>query len=50
NETKGNPISESVCLKPKIYSVLLAGHDPNTPKTDEDFEKELEDKETRKSW
>ncbi|CAG8839577.1 39842_t:CDS:2, partial [Gigaspora margarita] len=38
-----------ICLKPKMYSVLLAGHDPNTPKTDEDFEKELEDEETRKS-
>ncbi|CAG8832111.1 13463_t:CDS:2, partial [Gigaspora margarita] len=41
---------ELVCLKPKMYSVLPAGHDPNTPKTDEDFEKELENEETRKSW
>ena len=30
DETKGNPIGESVCLKPKMYSVLLAGHDPKT--------------------
>ena len=28
DETKGDPIGESVCLKPKMYSVLLAGHDP----------------------
>ncbi|CAG8851177.1 7007_t:CDS:2, partial [Gigaspora margarita] len=41
--------SESVCLKPKMYSVLPAGHDPNNPKTNEDFEKELENEETRKS-
>ncbi|CAG8838979.1 34711_t:CDS:2, partial [Gigaspora margarita] len=46
---KRNPIGESVCLKPKMYSVLPAGHDPNTPKTDEDFKKELEDEETKKS-
>ncbi|PKK57771.1 hypothetical protein RhiirC2_797456 [Rhizophagus irregularis] len=31
NETKGDPIGESVCLKPKMYSVLPAGHDPKTP-------------------
>ncbi|GBB96028.1 hypothetical protein RclHR1_26690001 [Rhizophagus clarus] len=31
DETKGNPIGESVCLKPKMYSVLPAGHDPKTP-------------------
>jgi len=49
DETKGDPIGEAVCLKPKMYSVLPAGHDPNTPKTDADFEKELEDEETRKS-
>ncbi|CAG8446156.1 7082_t:CDS:2 [Scutellospora calospora] len=30
DETKGSPIGESVCLKPKIYSVLLASHDPKT--------------------
>ncbi|CAG8852392.1 5038_t:CDS:2, partial [Gigaspora margarita] len=37
NETKGNPIGESVCLKPKMYSVLPAGHDPKTS-DDPDFE------------
>ncbi|CAG8694219.1 3918_t:CDS:2, partial [Racocetra fulgida] len=31
DETKGGPIGESVCLKPKMYSVLPAGHDPKTP-------------------
>uniref|UniRef100_U9UWG8 Uncharacterized protein n=2 Tax=Rhizophagus irregularis TaxID=588596 RepID=U9UWG8_RHIID len=31
DETKGDPIDESVCLKPKMYSVLPAGHDPKTP-------------------
>ena len=31
DETKGDPIGESVCLKPKMYSVLPAGHDPKTP-------------------
>ncbi|CAG8856428.1 78_t:CDS:1, partial [Gigaspora margarita] len=31
DETKGNPIGKSVCLKPKMYSVLPAGHDPKTP-------------------
>jgi hypothetical protein len=31
DETKGNPIGESACLKPKMYSVLPAGHDPKTP-------------------
>ncbi|PKY32298.1 hypothetical protein RhiirB3_450383 [Rhizophagus irregularis] len=31
NETKGDPIGESVCLKPKMYSVLPAGHNPKTP-------------------
>jgi hypothetical protein len=30
DETKGNPIGESACLKPKMYSVLPAGHDPKT--------------------
>jgi hypothetical protein len=31
DETKGNPIGESVCLKLKMYLlVLLAGHDPQT--------------------
>ncbi|CAB5211517.1 unnamed protein product [Rhizophagus irregularis] len=49
DETKGNPIGESVCLKPKMYSVLPAGHDPKTPETDADFEKELEEEEFRKS-
>ncbi|CAG8797878.1 21151_t:CDS:2, partial [Dentiscutata erythropus] len=28
---KGIPIGETVCLKPKMYSVLPAGHDPKTP-------------------
>ncbi|CAG8643374.1 16803_t:CDS:2 [Funneliformis mosseae] len=49
DETKEDPISESVCLKPKMYSVLLAGHDLKTPETDADFEKELEEEEYRKS-
>ena len=49
DETKGKPIGESVCLKPKMYSVLPAGHDPKTPETDVDFEKELEKEEYRKS-
>ncbi|CAG8799594.1 7907_t:CDS:2, partial [Racocetra fulgida] len=40
---------ESICLKPKMYLVLPAGHDPKTPETDADFEKELEEKEFRKS-
>ncbi|CAB5162740.1 unnamed protein product [Rhizophagus irregularis] len=31
DETKGDPIGESVYLKPKMYSVLPAGHDPKTP-------------------
>ncbi|PKY62629.1 hypothetical protein RhiirA4_489430 [Rhizophagus irregularis] len=44
-----DPIGESVCLKPKMYSVLPAGHDPKTPETDADFEKELEEEEYRKS-
>ena len=30
DEIKGNPIGKSVCLKPKMYSVFLAGHDPKT--------------------
>ncbi|GET03524.1 uncharacterized protein LOC110455379 [Rhizophagus clarus] len=34
---------------PKMYSVLPAGHDPKTLETDVDFEKELEEKEFRKS-
>ncbi|CAJ0754002.1 17690_t:CDS:2 [Entrophospora sp. SA101] len=34
---------EAVCLKPKMYSVLPVGHDPKTPKTEADFEKELEE-------
>ncbi|CAG8531738.1 14133_t:CDS:2 [Dentiscutata erythropus] len=49
DETKGGPIGKSVCLKLKMYSVLLAGYDPKTPKTDTDFEKELEEEESRKS-
>ncbi|CAJ0634281.1 10391_t:CDS:2 [Entrophospora sp. SA101] len=43
DECKGIPISEAVCLKPKMYSVLPVGHDPKTPKTEADFEKELEE-------
>jgi hypothetical protein len=31
DETKGAPIDESVCLKPKMYSILPVGHDPKTP-------------------
>ncbi|PKY54851.1 hypothetical protein RhiirA4_473892 [Rhizophagus irregularis] len=31
DKTKGDPIGKSVCLKPKMYSVLPAGHDPKTP-------------------
>ncbi|PKK65417.1 hypothetical protein RhiirC2_715563 [Rhizophagus irregularis] len=31
DETKGDPIGESVCLKPKMYSVLPAGYNPKTP-------------------
>ncbi|CAG8708979.1 6381_t:CDS:2 [Funneliformis mosseae] len=49
DETKGNPIGESVCLKPKMYSILLARHDPKTPETDADYEKELEEEQYRKS-
>ena len=49
DECNGEIIDEAVCLKPKMYSVLPTGHDPNTPKTEADFEKELEDEETRKS-
>ncbi|CAG8505769.1 17405_t:CDS:2 [Cetraspora pellucida] len=30
DKTKGIPIGETVCLKPKMYSVLSAGHDPKT--------------------
>ncbi|CAG8640889.1 7737_t:CDS:2, partial [Funneliformis mosseae] len=30
DKTKGDPIGESVCLKPKMYSVLPAGYDPKT--------------------
>ncbi|CAG8544854.1 6643_t:CDS:2 [Cetraspora pellucida] len=30
NETKGIPIRKTVCLKPKMYSVLPVGHDPKT--------------------
>nr|CAG8650043.1 12005_t:CDS:2 [Entrophospora candida] len=43
DECKGIPISEAVCLKLKVYSVLPVGHDPKTPKTEADFEKELEE-------
>lgn len=49
DETKGNPIGESVCLKPKMYSVLPAEHDSKTPETEADYEKELEEEEFRKS-
>ncbi|CAG8707412.1 2416_t:CDS:2, partial [Funneliformis mosseae] len=49
DETKENLIGKSVCLKPKMYSVLLAGHDPKTPETDADYEKELEEEQYRKS-
>ncbi|CAG8461141.1 12480_t:CDS:2 [Funneliformis mosseae] len=49
DEIKGDPIGELVCLKPKMYSVLPAGHNFKTFKTDADFEKELEEKEFRKS-
>ncbi|CAG8562600.1 2880_t:CDS:2 [Funneliformis mosseae] len=49
DETKGDPIGKSVCLKPKMYSVLPAGYDSKTPETDADFKKELEEKEYRKS-
>jgi hypothetical protein len=31
DETKGAPIDETVCLKPKMYSILPVGHDPKTP-------------------
>ncbi|CAG8725700.1 8638_t:CDS:1, partial [Cetraspora pellucida] len=30
NETKGDLIGESVCLKPKMYSVLLVGYNLKT--------------------
>jgi len=49
DECKRTPIGEAVCLKPKMYSVLPIGHDPKTPKTEVDFEKELEEEESRKS-
>ncbi|CAG8510767.1 3669_t:CDS:2 [Funneliformis mosseae] len=32
-----------------MYLILLAGHDPKTPKTNADFKKELEEEEYRKS-
>ncbi|RHZ44884.1 hypothetical protein Glove_707g116 [Diversispora epigaea] len=32
-----------------MYSVLPAGHNPKTPEIDADFEKELEEEESRKS-
>ncbi|KAF0383973.1 zinc finger protein [Gigaspora margarita] len=31
-ETKKNPIDKAICLKPKMYSVLLVWHDSNLPK------------------
>jgi hypothetical protein len=49
DKTKGNPIGESACLKPKMYSVLSAGHNLKTPKTEADYEKELEKEEFKKS-
>ncbi|CAG8586407.1 2678_t:CDS:2 [Funneliformis mosseae] len=49
DKTKGDSIGESVCLKPKMYSVFPADHDSKTSKTDIDFEKELEEEEYRKS-
>ena len=49
DETKGGTIGESVCLKPKMYSVLLAEHDSKIPETEADYEKELEEEEFRKS-
>ncbi|CAG8577604.1 2360_t:CDS:2 [Funneliformis mosseae] len=30
DETKGDSIGESIFLKPKMYLVLPAGHDPKT--------------------
>jgi hypothetical protein len=29
--SKRNPIGKSICLKPEMYSVLPAGHNPKTP-------------------
>ncbi|GES74856.1 hypothetical protein RCL_jg10413.t1 [Rhizophagus clarus] len=49
DETKRNSIGKSVCLKPKMYSVLPASHDPKTPETDVNFEKKLEEEEFKKS-
>jgi len=49
DETKGGAIGESVCLKPKMYSVLPAGHDSKTPKTEANYVKELEEEEFRRS-
>ncbi|CAG8729931.1 14700_t:CDS:1, partial [Funneliformis mosseae] len=49
DEIKEDPIGELVYLKLKMYSVLPVGHDFKTPETDTDFEKELEEKEYRKS-
>ncbi|CAG8549249.1 3724_t:CDS:1, partial [Funneliformis mosseae] len=48
DETKRDLISESACLKLKMYSVFLAEYDPKTSETDADFKKELEEKEYRK--
>src|SRR5215210_3998884 len=45
DETKGSAISESVCLKPKMYLVLPVEHDSKTPETEADYEKELEEEE-----
>src|SRR5271168_2481795 len=33
DEYNGEAIDQTVCLKPKMYSVLPVGHDLNTPKT-----------------
>src|SRR6266498_2213878 len=49
DETKGIPIGETVCLKPKMYSVLSTGHDSKTFETEVDYEKELEKEEFRRS-
>ena len=38
DKTKGSPIGELVCLKPKMYSVLPAGHNPETPDGNPDSE------------
>jgi hypothetical protein len=49
DECKGIVIDETVALGAKMYSVLPVGHDSKTPEKPEDFEKELEEEDLKKS-